>query len=354
MRLSGRADGSYRLIVTGACGNAVGEIHVRGGAALLVQRDNVDIDHVSLVSDKGNALQIEANSVRVARISASKSKNGVVLKTKTEMSNVSISHSNIEDNRYVGLKLDEHLPGRIYRHLMISNNVIEKNGNHGIRIWFRPPATRSSYLVGAQILGNRVSGNGGDGIVLVHQGANEEDPRPVLSNVIISDNRVDHNTGGIAVRGLTASTYFASSKISGNTIRDNRGVTGGINIFWSRGVLISSNEICCNHTDRIDGNGILLDHGNQDIRVIGNTIRSNDGNRIPNSGAGVMVLDDKNILIENNTIRNNWVGIFLGGRRPARNIVIRNNDIRGSVSQAVHFHQGYDKRNVEFKGNRWR
>ena len=124
-----------------------------------------------------------------------------------------------------------------------------------------------------------------------------------------------------------------------------------MNIFWSQRIVIGDNKICCTKTDRVDGNGILVDHGNKGIIIKNNDIDRNYGNNKNNSGVGVMVLDNEDVLVEENQITNNWVGVYLGGKVPSQNIVFRNNRITGSINNRVYIDRGYDKTQVLFKDN---
>lgn len=339
------------LTVSGRCLGNPGSIHVRNHAAVTIRRPNTNIEYISLSSETGDALQIQAGRVTVKDVSATNSKNGIVLTALDEVDDVTISDNQVENNELVGIKLHEKSPGKVYKQITIARNTVTGNGNHGIRIWFRPEATRSSYITNLTIMENNVISNKADGIVVVHQGANYESPNPLLSDVTISNNHVERNKGGIAARGIRTSRFYESSQISNNVIRYNTGSTGGVNLFWSRGILIESNNICCNRTGDIDGNGILIDHGNRDIHIKRNLIEKNSGNRVVNSGVGVMVLDNENILVENNVIKSNWVGIFLGGKNPSKNITIRGNTIEKSVRTDIYKERWYDESQVKFEKN---
>ncbi|MBU4264371.1 MAG: right-handed parallel beta-helix repeat-containing protein [Proteobacteria bacterium] len=340
------------LSISGNCFGKRGRIQVAGGGAMILKRPHIQLEQLDLASDEGVALRVENSDISITDVVAENSSEGLKIVAKTEIKNIIITDSFVKNNKIAGILLHETSPEKIYQNITLSGNKIINNGSQGIRIWFFPTATKSSLITNLKINDNEVTDNKGDGIVIVHQYVDENNPEPIIKDVEITNNLIERNTGGIAIRGVTSSKWFETSKISGNFINNNEGVTGGINIFWSQGVLISENRISNNKTKIIDGNGVLVDHGNKHIHVKNNIIEGHLGNNIINSGVGVMVLDNEDIVVENNSIIGNWVGIFLGGRAPSKNIVIKENKITDTRNINLYFDRGYDKDQVVFYNNK--
>ena len=333
---------SGTLTVTGNCKPQKGKIIVDKTPAVIVDKSGVILEDILLSSARKTALIIRKSNVSVRGAQAINSENGIVLSADYGLSDIQILESIVTDNRKVGIKLDVRKKNRDYNRFKISNNIINNNGSHGIRLWFRAKTKGTSSLDGVVIDKNQVEGNKGDGIVVIHQSSDYESPTPLIKNMIISGNTIQKNTGGIAIRGISGGLSNNPGQIIGNKIKNNTGVTGGINIFWSKNIVIENNIICCTSTNHIDGNGILVDHGNNNIKVQRNKIYNSYGNTVKNSGVGIMVLDNVDIEVENNVLVNNYMGIYLGGGRPSKRIKVKNNEIKNTVSKDLYIDKGYD------------
>jgi hypothetical protein len=302
-----------------------------GTSGILLRRPYVWVGGgLAVTSTRGTGVEVRADNVSLGDVKAEKSRIGIAIANGVR--NVVLDGCAAHDNELVGIYLHERTVGKVYRDLSISRCNVSGNGNHGIRIWFGEESGRTSYVDGLVLRENIVSGNRGDGIVVVHGGVNESRPEPVLLRVKIIGNRVTRNTGGIAVRGVTSPAgRWDDNVVEGNVCSSNSGVTGGVNIFWSHYVDIVRNDCSDNSSYAQDGNGILVDHGNKKIRVRWNRVDRNKGSpSTAASGVGVMVLDSQDVDVYGNVGGGNRVGLWLAGDPGvSRNIRVFNNSFVG-------------------------
>lgn len=135
--------------------------------------------------------------------------------------------------------------------------------------------------------------------------------------------------GGNVIRGFAPSTTpgFGPNDISYNEIRDLRGQYGGFNLFFGE-YRVHRNLMDGIYTDTIDGNGVLLDHGNQRCVVTRNLfLRIYGKSGVSNSGCAVMVLDSTDCVVEANHGRDVAVGVYIGAQAHA--------DTGGSPNQSL-------------------
>jgi parallel beta-helix repeat protein len=195
---------------------------------------------------------------------------------------VDATHCRIEGNRFTGNNVGLMFPEG--ERCIIRNNVVENNLNHGMRC--------TSTCDGAQIIGNRIQQNNGDGLHVV----NGRDLK-VRQNLFLE------NTG--------AGLYY-DSDAEGGLIRDNT---------------ISGNGL----------DGIALDDGE------GKTIR---GNILANNGSDGMELDhsllQKFVKVEHNlAVSNTVAGINLDGigLTVSRNSAVQNGTSGFVILNPTTFHK---------------
>jgi hypothetical protein len=136
--------------------------------------------------------------------------------------------------------------------------------------------------------------------------------------------------GGNVVRGFAPSTTpgFGRNEIAHNILRDVYGQYGGFNLFFGE-YWVHHNEMDGIYTETIDGNGVLLDHGNQRTIVEANKFRNIPGKTgATNSGCAAMVLDSTDCVVEANYGHDVAVGIYIGAQS--------HNDTGGSPNQSLH------------------
>jgi hypothetical protein len=149
--------------------------------------------------------------------------------------------------------------------------------------------------------------------------------------------------GGNVIRGFAPSTTlgFGRNEIAYNDIDGLTGQYGGFNLFFST-LHVHHNRMRDLSTLTIDGNGILLDHGNDGCVIEHNifeAVQINPG--VNNSGAGVMVLDSINCKVRHNLFRECSQGVYIGsqahpdtGNVPFQSVEVTNNTIVGSDVRA--------------------
>lgn len=138
---------------------------------------------------------------------------------------------------------------------------------------------------------------------------------------VIHDNGDDANGGAISLRGFKDSQApnSGNNAVRYNTITDQIGNGGGIDIFYNTGTDIDHNFIRRMVADPagIDANGILLDFGNKFTHVWANDIADCLGQpgsaANHNSGSAIMVLyANTEFRICGNKSRNTANGLFVG------------------------------------------
>lgn len=134
---------------------------------------------------------------------------------------------------------------------------------------------------------------------------------PTNGAVTITDNIFTNCTEQSAGNGGNQ-IYGTVITISGNMLNGVHGAGGGFNVFYGTEVMIEDNHIEDVTTGTIDGNGILIDHGNDNVTVRRNTIKNCTGKSgVSNSGCGVMILDATNVQVYSNTIEGGRVGLWV-------------------------------------------
>lgn len=316
----------YEIAISGNCLIEPGSIKTDGRAGMILRGSRIRIDGLSVQATGSSAVVVEGSNVYLSRMEIAGSVNGVLIRPDKRVDNLSLVGNRILNNEKAGVIFYDSKSGVVLKNIYIRMNYIAHNGNHGIRLWFKRGA-KSAYAKEILIEGNILRNNGADGIVVIHQGVDDNNKDGAILDLAIRDNTISYGAGGIAVRGAEPKDR-TEILVSGNRMSNLSGVTGGVNLFWSKGVIVKNNIIRDLDTPRVDGNGILIDHGNRGVVVKGNIIRRSRGNGIVNSGVGIMVLDNEDIVLEDNVIEDCNVGMYFGGRRSSRKIVARRNLLR--------------------------
>lgn len=142
--------------------------------------------------------------------------------------------------------------------------------------------------------------------------------------------------GGNVVRGFAPSTTpgFGRNEIAYNILREVYGQYGGFNLFFGE-YWVHHNDMDGIYTETIDGNGVLLDHGNQRAVVERNTFKRARGKSgVNNSGCAVMVLDSTDCNVRFNVSDECAVGVYIGaeshpdtGDTPNQSVEVDNNTL---------------------------
>ena len=192
----------------------------------------------------------------------------------------------------------------------IAQNIIERNGRHGI------VAQAGSHLT---LRSNAVTGNQSWGIIA-----------QAGSDLTLTDNIVTGNHDGLYIEE-------SSAEMTQNSIEEN----GRLGMYLSGANIRAEKNTICNNSNE----GILAQSGS-DLTLTGNTITDNgDGITISksqgvisdntisdNRDTGMAVLSSSP-KITNNTISGNDVGIHAGS---AANPVIHENNIQGNTSYGIY------------------
>jgi len=171
--------------------------------------------------------------------------------------------------------------------------------------------------------------------------------------VDINDNDFNNLGGAVVIRGFGAETYGVN-KANNNRVTNTTGATGGFNIFWNHHLSVFGNHISDGVTDTIDGNGILVDFGNDHIRVYENEINRMLGKTgVDNSGCALMVLDSTNVEEYNNYGTGNKTGLYANDldTNPVLspyNVFWMNNTFTGNIDYGILIRPGID--NIEAAG----
>ena len=136
--------------------------------------------------------------------------------------------------------------------------------------------------------------------------------------------------GAIGIGGFAPSLTpgFGDNVIARNEGYRLTGPTGLANLFYG------SYQVYNNYGEDIvasqaDGNGILIDHGCDNVAVYGNRFKRVIGNpATENSGCGLMILDATNITAHSNIVDGCKIGIYVGNKLTGQSCNIYNNTFR--------------------------
>jgi hypothetical protein len=309
-------------------------VQTKNESAIVINSRNISIVGLNITSENGYGIVVSADNSRVYNNKIFGCRIGVGISLENNrniLKNILIENNEIENNKLVGVVLNEERSNKSYENIVVKKNVVKNNGNHGIRVRFTQATGGTSTAKDLEISDNEIMDNKNDGITVVHDYVNVKDPLPLINNIKIKGNLIYRNAGGILLWGISSENgKYGDNVIRQNECCYNKGAAGGMNIFASRYIDIYENKCDGNspNEEGIDGNGILVDHGNSHIRIYKNELRNNHGTSgVDNSGAGLMVLDSSDILVCKNTIGYNKIGIYIGGKGVSANIVIIDNDI---------------------------
>lgn len=128
---------------------------------------------------------------------------------------------------------------------------------------------------------------------------------------VAKNNGSDSSGGGCSLGGFGGNGWGAVS-VRHNVSSNNPGTAGGLNLFYFQYADVAWNQCNTNVSTGVDGNGILLDHGSNNVRIYGNECSNNDGVGT-NAGSAIMILDNQNIEVYGNWGDGNKCGLFCGG-----------------------------------------
>lgn len=246
------------------------------------------------------------------------------------MTGLLISGCTFNGNTFDGISLMMYSntnPATAMTDIVIEGNSCLNNApvspGHGLRV-------RADTLVGTQRSGGNLQ---------------------LYDNQITGNGNGDSNSGGCALGGFIGADVYLNNSSS------NTGAIGGFDLFWLQGANVYDNTCNDNTGGTIDANGILLDHGNDQVRLYRNECSRNTLGTGENTGYAIMVLaDNTNIDIWANYGDGNYRGLaFIGAGTPA-NVVAYNNTFTGCLNAAYRVSDGWgaanelDVRNNIFTG----
>lgn len=249
-----------------------------------------------------------------------------------------------------------------YSGLQFNNMNIHDCGNaadeHGIRL--KVAAAAAATITDPLVSGGSITNAYDYAIdwIGTDTTATEKIIDPVIDGVTIRDSGQrgpDTGTGGGAIR--LQNTLRAMVKNS--DLSENIGNGGGLVALYSQDGFIQDNE-CSRMTslsNQIDGGGIDIDHGNDNMTVRRNRCQDNDGNATAvNSGYGIMVLDSTNTHVYDNILTGNKIGISYnpqdsGGPGLGQDNVFTHNIMCGNDRDGAHINQDSTAENSEWYNN---
>jgi uncharacterized protein YneR len=162
--------------------------------------------------------------------------------------------------------------------------------------------------------------------------------------VLIANNTYTNCFGGTAIGGFGSSGY-GENLIYGNSSTGMTGAAGGVDLFYSQYVDIYDEDHQDSTTDTIDGNGILVDKGNQHVRIRDSLINNMLGKSgVAWSGAAVMVLDSQDVTVSEIRGSGNKCNLYFGdtGDISISDIDVTNITLTEAVDYGIYLSTGLD------------
>jgi len=316
--LNDKGDASADLIIRGREGDNI-TINAAAGNSILV-RGYTNVSNLAFFSGNTSAIFIAGSYVTIDNNRITGGVRGVEIQNSSAKNNITISNNTLSGITNYGI-LYEYNDAAIRNldDITISDNSITAETN-GIRLRYSA-SDAGSIFQRITISGNTLAVTSNAGLIIQSGGV-----ATINKDISIRDNTLSGGTGGIAVYGFGASSdAYGINTISGNSIDSVVGVTGGINLFYSQYVDIYENTISNITTGSVDGNGILIDHGNDNIIIKRNVINNLAGNGVVNSGIAIMILDSTNIEAYANKCLDTYMGVYYSGDGPHTNIDVHDN-----------------------------
>jgi hypothetical protein len=302
-------DSGGDIIIRGRDGDSI-TIQPLTGTAMLV-RDYTQVSNLTITSPNQIALQLVGNNIDIDGNTIRGYTRGVEIQNAAARNNYNITNNTIRGETLQGFFFEYNdAAARDLTDVYVDGNTFEACGSHAIRLKYTADDAGSA-LKRITITDNIFEGpSTNDNIVL--QTAATDYPN---EDIVITGNTSIQGAAGFAgIYGFGSSTSnYGKNLISNNNIAGTTGATGGINIFYNQYLEVSINTIDGLTTASIDGNGILVDHGNDEIRIWRNKVLNASGNSAVNSGCAVMVLDSTNVSIVDNIGDSNYMGMFFSG-----------------------------------------
>lgn len=283
--------GSYLAIIRNSRNVVMDNCALNGSCVLIEGGSDNAVKGSTLTGSNETAIQIRADGTVVENTAISDSLNGGIRIDNVQ--NVKIINNTIQNTYGIGI---ESVGGGNHT---ISGNALSSSGFMGIRV----ATDQNSTISGNQLIGNAVrDGANGEGLV------------------------VDESSKGTIV--------------SGNTIRDTKGVQGtvgnGIIVNRSENITVSDNIVgnSANH-------GIQVSYQSQNVAVTGNTISAS-------GRMGISVSRGAQADLKNNSITGSTAaGITYDGKEGTVSGSVEKCTISGSGAQGIYI----ESANVSMNGN---
>ncbi len=239
-----------------------------------------------------------------------------------------------------------------FEDITITGNFLYDNGTavskpNGITLQYTAN-TAGCEMRRISITDNYIEGQGGNAIIVDHatDAVTNED-------ITVTGNECGPgNDGCIAVHSFGSSTSaYGKNVIANNEIRGTLGDTGGVNLFYSQYVDVYGNTCDGLSSSNIDGNCILVDHDNDNVRVYQNFGKDLTGSSADNSGVGVMLLDSTNVSIYSNAFANVKNCFWFSGETNESGNLVANNSCSNASLYGVRVQAAADADSLEFKNN---
>lgn len=310
--LSGAASGT-ETIIDGNCPSDPGMVEFSNTAVWNIQRPYFNIRNITASSTNNIFYHNLTNNIEYDNLTVIGGTTGILFPANVNgtSSNITITNSDFSGQsassiRWLVLGSND----TVINNIVISDNTFTNVGAGGVELRSDTVSGENAVLSGVTVTDNTFSNCTSICIRVMDY---ENTAFYGWSRVNIQRNTVDSAFGAMAVGGFGASD-FGDNIIAGNTATNLTGATGGINVFHIEYLDVYDNVVSSSTTDTIDGNGVLVDHGNNHVRVHHNyfsDLAGKDG--IPYSGVGVMVLDSTNVDVYHNVGDGNKQGLWVAG-----------------------------------------
>jgi len=306
-----------RITISGACPNIPGTITFSGNSFLNINKNYFDIKKLTLTaSPTSPGVYQQKSFVTYDKVIFNGGTYGINFANTGTITNTTVQNCSFNGQSLVGIKwfvYDNTLSA--LKNTLIQNNTFSNILTDAIEIRSEEDAP-NAQVSSLTILNNVFSNCGRSATRIFGKGAFATYS---WKNILIKNNIIKNHCSGFGVGGFGAES-FGTNEISGNIISGTAIASGGIDVFYNKYLDIFNNVINKGTTDTVDGNGILIDMGNDTVRVHNNIVTAMTGkNNVNNSGVGIMILDSINISAYNNTGVGNRIGLWLGNTNTLAN-----------------------------------
>lgn len=334
--------------------------------ALLVSANYVVVSSLGLASGGANngangTLKLTGSDIWVDNCRFHKSVNSHIRSGRDQsIKRHVIANCDIRNATVIGVRYEYNAAGGPYTMsaIQVWNCKFADNGTGHVRFQVETTGNEGSRINDTRIVGNVFSGGT---LPITHNnrhssttagGAADGVPR---NKDLLIENNVGLDSEGMVIVGLTTSNAkFGKSTIKGNRFNNGTAVTGGLNLFFSSYVEIIGNQFNGHDSGvAIDGNGILIDNGNQYVRIWGNECSDNVGDGTQaNKGAGIMILAASDVDARFNKLNGNGSGVYFGGSDVGVRLNFKFNRITDSVYYDIDMNSAVvDENAITWLGN---